>query len=246
MQWTTAGHPLPLLHLADGDEVRPIGDGSEGGLPLGMTAGVPYDSARLTLPPGGRVLLYTDGLADSFPMNAQVGHSGLRRRRHLRRRCGQPRPARRTRRSSTCSRRPTPSRSAPAASMTRPSCWWSGRSERRGDGPKKSWDALAFLLAGGRQVPVEENEDATDHDRDGRQPAVRGLLSDRRRADRPRGAPAKKAISHEELKALMAKTHEGDDSPLGEVRKQLAADDPDWTVVGRDVRALVDLGASRN
>ena len=77
MEWTTAGHPVPLLHLAAGDEVRPIGDGSEGGLPLGITAGVPYDSRRVTLPPGGRVLLYTDGLADSFPMNTQQGHSAF-------------------------------------------------------------------------------------------------------------------------------------------------------------------------
>ena len=76
LQWTTAGHPLPLLHAADG-EVRPIGDGSEGGLPLGVTSGVPYDSARLTLPPGGRVLLYTDGLADAFPLNAKKGHAAF-------------------------------------------------------------------------------------------------------------------------------------------------------------------------
>lgn len=76
LQWTTAGHPLPLLHAAD-DEVRPIGDGSEGGLPLGVTSGVPYDSARLTLAPGGRVLLYTDGLADAFPMNSKEGHAAF-------------------------------------------------------------------------------------------------------------------------------------------------------------------------
>ncbi|HVS37899.1 MAG TPA: PP2C family protein-serine/threonine phosphatase [Gemmataceae bacterium] len=77
MEWTTAGHPLPLLHHSDGDGVRAIGDGSEGGLPLGVAAGIPYDSARLTLPPGGRVLLYTDGLADSFPMTTTAGHAAF-------------------------------------------------------------------------------------------------------------------------------------------------------------------------
>ena len=130
MQWTTAGHPLPLLHTAKNDEVRPIGDGSEGGLPLGITSGVPYDSSRLTLPPGSRVLLYTDGLADAFPST---------RRRATRpsasaassQRCRPAAGCRRTRRSTGSSRRPTPSRSAPAASMTRPWCWSSGRNDRR-------------------------------------------------------------------------------------------------------------------
>ena len=77
MEWTTAGHPLPLLHLADGDAVRPIGDGSEGGMPLGVASGMPYDAARLELPRGGRVLLYTDGLADAFPMDAREGHAAF-------------------------------------------------------------------------------------------------------------------------------------------------------------------------
>ena len=77
MQWTTAGHPLPLLQLAEGDEVRPIGDGSEGGLPLGISGGMPYDAAHVTLPPGGRVLLYTDGLADSFPLNTAEGYAAF-------------------------------------------------------------------------------------------------------------------------------------------------------------------------
>ena len=93
MQWTTAGHPLPLLHTADGDEVRPIGDGSEGGLPLGITAGVPYR------------LLAADAAARE-PSSALHGRSGrrlppehagwlrgLRRRRHRRGLTGQPRDA---------------------------------------------------------------------------------------------------------------------------------------------------------
>jgi len=76
MEWTTAGHPLPLLHTPGG-EVRPVGDGSEGGLPLGVAPGLDYDAARLELPAGGRVLLYTDGLADAFPLDAADGHAAF-------------------------------------------------------------------------------------------------------------------------------------------------------------------------
>jgi serine phosphatase RsbU (regulator of sigma subunit) len=77
MHWTTAGHPLPLLHLMESGEVRPIGDGSEGGMPLGIAAGVSYDAASFTLPEGSRVLLYSDGLADSFPLKKDKGHEAF-------------------------------------------------------------------------------------------------------------------------------------------------------------------------
>jgi phosphoserine phosphatase RsbU/P len=77
MHWTTAGHPLPLLHLIESGEVRPIGDGSEGGMPLGIAAGIPYDAASFTLPEGSRVLLYSDGLADSFPLKTEKGHEAF-------------------------------------------------------------------------------------------------------------------------------------------------------------------------
>jgi serine phosphatase RsbU (regulator of sigma subunit) len=66
MTWTSAGHPLPLLHLAETGEVREIGTPEDGGLPLGISPGIDYPSATLDLPPGARVLLYTDGLADAF------------------------------------------------------------------------------------------------------------------------------------------------------------------------------------
>jgi serine phosphatase RsbU (regulator of sigma subunit) len=66
MTWTSAGHPLPLLHRVDTGEVREIGTAEDGGLPLGVCPGVDYTSATLELPPGAQVLLYTDGLADAF------------------------------------------------------------------------------------------------------------------------------------------------------------------------------------
>jgi phosphoserine phosphatase RsbU/P len=77
MHWTTAGHPLPLLHMLESGEMRPIGDGSEGGMPLGVAGGMPYDSAQFTVPLNSRVLLYSDGLADSFPMNTSQGHAAF-------------------------------------------------------------------------------------------------------------------------------------------------------------------------
>jgi phosphoserine phosphatase RsbU/P len=77
MHWTTAGHPLPLLHMMASGEVRAIGDGSEGGMPLGIAAGIPYDAASFTLPEASRVLLYSDGLADSFPLKKEKGHEAF-------------------------------------------------------------------------------------------------------------------------------------------------------------------------
>jgi serine phosphatase RsbU (regulator of sigma subunit) len=43
-----------------------VGTADDSGLPLGICPGVEYPSATLELPPGSRVLLYTDGLADAF------------------------------------------------------------------------------------------------------------------------------------------------------------------------------------
>jgi serine phosphatase RsbU (regulator of sigma subunit) len=68
MTWTSGGHPLPLLHRLDSDEVMSVGGGSDGGLPLGISPGAAYPSSVLELPPGSRVLLYTDGLAEAFPL----------------------------------------------------------------------------------------------------------------------------------------------------------------------------------
>ena len=55
------------------------------------------------------------------------------------------------------------------------------------------------------------------------------------------GEPEKRGASLKELRELMAKAHKGDDSPLGQIRKELKADDPDWALVGKDAQALEDL-----
>jgi serine phosphatase RsbU (regulator of sigma subunit) len=68
MTWTSAGHPLPLMHLLETDEVITVGAAADGGLPLGISRETGYTSARLDLAPASRVLLYTDGLAEAFPL----------------------------------------------------------------------------------------------------------------------------------------------------------------------------------
>ncbi|MFI9187541.1 SpoIIE family protein phosphatase [Streptomyces goshikiensis] len=60
MEYATAAHPPPLLHTPSAQltpEPAP-------GLPLGVLPDATYPTTHLTLPPGGRILLHTDGLTD--------------------------------------------------------------------------------------------------------------------------------------------------------------------------------------
>jgi len=66
-QWTSAGHPIPMLqNLADGS-VEPLGTLDDGGLPLGVIDDAEYDVHTSVIPPGSRLLVYTDGLEEAFP-----------------------------------------------------------------------------------------------------------------------------------------------------------------------------------
>ncbi len=67
VSWTSAGHPLPLLHNLKSNEVTQVGDNSDGGPPLGISPDLPYDAFTFMMPPHSRLLLYTDGLTDAFP-----------------------------------------------------------------------------------------------------------------------------------------------------------------------------------
>jgi serine phosphatase RsbU (regulator of sigma subunit) len=79
MTWTSAGHPAALLHLLSEDRVRTIGNGADGGLPLGISPHAEYSSAQVFLPPASRMLLYSDGLTDAFPLDGNARNSfGLR------------------------------------------------------------------------------------------------------------------------------------------------------------------------
>jgi serine phosphatase RsbU (regulator of sigma subunit) len=75
MTWTSAGHPAALLHLLQEDCVSVIGTGDDGGLPLGISPAAEYTSAQLLLPLASRVLLYSDGLTDAFPLDGNARNS---------------------------------------------------------------------------------------------------------------------------------------------------------------------------
>jgi phosphoserine phosphatase RsbU/P len=66
MHWTSAGHPPALLHDRRVNTVSQVGANSDGGLPLGITAEMGYDVLSCNIPPGGRVLIYSDGLTDAL------------------------------------------------------------------------------------------------------------------------------------------------------------------------------------
>jgi serine phosphatase RsbU (regulator of sigma subunit) len=76
VSWTSAGHPPALLHRLDSNEVVPIGSNADGGLPLGIADGMPYDALQFEMPPHSRLLLYSDGLTDALaPGEEQGGRS---------------------------------------------------------------------------------------------------------------------------------------------------------------------------
>jgi len=66
MRWTSAGHPPALMHDREANRVFPVGGNNDGGLPLGITADMGYEVLTAQLPPGGRVLIYSDGLTDAL------------------------------------------------------------------------------------------------------------------------------------------------------------------------------------
>ncbi|MET7304602.1 SpoIIE family protein phosphatase [Embleya sp. NPDC005575] len=70
----SAGHPPPLL-------VTPDGKASFVDVPVGAPIGagvIPYDPLRLTIPPGSRLVLYTDGLVKSRTEDIDVQLARLR------------------------------------------------------------------------------------------------------------------------------------------------------------------------
>jgi serine phosphatase RsbU (regulator of sigma subunit) len=73
MYWTSAGHPFAQLHLLKGNDVVQVGTDADGGLPLGISPDLDYTAASLELPPDSRIMLYSDGLTDAFPMEGS-GH----------------------------------------------------------------------------------------------------------------------------------------------------------------------------
>ena len=81
LQWTSAGHPLPLIQDLTTNEVRPMGTPDQAGLPLVVAEDWKYPSFRSQLPERCRVLMYTDGLEEAFPNDTerhrQFGMNGI-------------------------------------------------------------------------------------------------------------------------------------------------------------------------
>ncbi len=63
-----AGHPHPLIRRADG-RTEFVG---EGGVPIGLLPGVPYSQFELSLEPGDRLLLYSDGFTECRLTNGEM------------------------------------------------------------------------------------------------------------------------------------------------------------------------------
>ena len=55
-----AGHPHPVLQTAEDEKVL-IGNG---GPPIGLLPDVTFDAYETTIPPGGRLLIYSDGVTE--------------------------------------------------------------------------------------------------------------------------------------------------------------------------------------
>ncbi|MFD6419195.1 SpoIIE family protein phosphatase [Streptomyces sp. NPDC060194] len=62
LEYATAAHPPPFFLSPAGEPIDPE---PEPGLPLGVLTDATCTTTRLVLPPGGRILLHTDGLTDT-------------------------------------------------------------------------------------------------------------------------------------------------------------------------------------
>ena len=80
-EWTSAGHPMPLLQNLTTNEIHKLGSKEEGGLPLIIDEDWVYEKCEIQIPPNSRVLLYTDGLDEAFPQDGeeqdQFGEKGI-------------------------------------------------------------------------------------------------------------------------------------------------------------------------
>ena len=68
LRWTSAGHCLPLLQDLETGKVTELGDPRrDGGLPLAVYADAEYETVVTELPPGHRLIVYTDGIVEAMP-----------------------------------------------------------------------------------------------------------------------------------------------------------------------------------
>lgn len=81
LEWTSAGHPMPMLQDLETGEIRKLGTKEEGGLPLIIDEDWEYELCSAEIPNNSRILLYTDGLDEAFPEHGredeQFGEEGI-------------------------------------------------------------------------------------------------------------------------------------------------------------------------
>ena len=84
LQWTSAGHPIPLVQDLDTGEIRALAADNTAGLPLAIYPDMDYDTLHTKLPDNYRLLFYTDGLQEAFPEHkatktGEFGVAGIKR-----------------------------------------------------------------------------------------------------------------------------------------------------------------------
>ena len=84
LEWTSAGHPIPLVQDLDTGEIRALAADNTAGLPLAIYPEVDYDTLHSKLPDNYRLLFYTDGLQEAFPEHkptkvCEFGVEGIKR-----------------------------------------------------------------------------------------------------------------------------------------------------------------------
>lgn len=67
LQWTSAGHPIPLVQDLSTGQIRALEADTAAGLPLAIYPDMDYDTFTIKLPEKYRLLFYTDGLQEAFP-----------------------------------------------------------------------------------------------------------------------------------------------------------------------------------
>lgn len=83
LQWTSAGHPPPIMQNFETGEVEFVADDDAGGLPLAIIEEAEYETYTTQIPERVRLLLFTDGLEEAFPAGStekhdQFGISGIK------------------------------------------------------------------------------------------------------------------------------------------------------------------------
>ena len=79
LRWTSSGHCLPLLQNMETGEIKEMGNPkTDGGPPLAVWEESEYDTIKSEIPPGHRLMIYTDGIIEAFPGEKEHREFGLK------------------------------------------------------------------------------------------------------------------------------------------------------------------------